>query len=247
MRRSAYSSSRAEIDDGEADDCWRPSCREDRRYPGRVTPDARMVRRAGLSVEEVGTSGSMTNAVGPPVTVAVWIRWRAGDREPGAGHADRLAERHSDTALAGVSRPICRGEMPRPLARYRRPAQSRRAPRARRTCRWRTRPIPPPGERIATVGVTTTRCLAAQRVVGRGGQAAAPLGAGVAADLADDVEHGRALAQHDGVVAVEPAGRWSGRPAPGSRRSPRSWASTKTSPLGDRAGQLRSSAGVVHH
>jgi hypothetical protein len=50
------------------------------------------------------------------------------------------------------------------------------------------------------------RALAPQGVVGGRGEPAAPLGAGVGADLADDVDPRAALDQRHRVVAVEPAG-----------------------------------------
>jgi hypothetical protein len=48
--------------------------------------------------------------------------------------------------------------------------------------------------------------LAPQGVVGRGDEARAPLGARIEAGLADGIDDRGALAQDDGVVAVEPAG-----------------------------------------
>src|SRR5690606_15364574 len=48
--------------------------------------------------------------------------------------------------------------------------------------------------------------LAAQSVVGRAGQPGAPFDARINPDLAQGIDDLRALAQHDDVVAVEPAG-----------------------------------------
>lgn len=62
-------------------------------------------------------------------------------------------------------------------------------------------------EGVGRVGVAGADVgLAAQGVVGGGGQARTPLGARVDADLSEGIDHVGALDQHDGVVAVEPAG-----------------------------------------
>ena len=137
-------------------------------------------------------------------------RVRAGrlarERKARAGHGDRLAEGDDDARTAGDVDRAVRGSRARDGRRV--VTRRRRRVRSEPVERVRGEAVPL-GGRVEGVGAVRIAGLdarlAAERVVGGAREARAPLRARVDADLADHVEDRRALAQDDGVVAVEPA------------------------------------------
>jgi len=133
----------------------------------------------------------------------------AGNIEPGIADIDRLAEVNRNIGVDGHIRVRTRrraaGDCGRRVGSRATISRVRAQP-AERIGR-ETGPFDGWIKGIAAIRVTRTNVgIAGQGIVGRAGQTAAPLAAGVEPDLSDHIQDGCAFAQHNRIVAVVPAG-----------------------------------------